>query len=436
MNRFTPNFLAIPVLASFLMSPLAAKDTIQETRFIGSLSRSSGDEQIVMRDFEVLLLQGGGLFFSVLDSEKDGCPWPESFGNLNTNNAPKPHLVYAYDDSTYTLPLPALSLAIPKEAAVDTEWVQDGWTFEVAEKVTTGGREFWKIRGQERRGRRLQLTTDPAGLLQSAEMDVFMGQGDKFLLNIEQSSTTTIDAETAKRIETTMESMIGLQAALGRRADSQLTELSTRQIDLAANAIDSLSQTARDTPLQETILRIRRDVTQQQRRISQTMERQQKLINSEAPKFSLNLITSGSLESSSMAGKTVVLHFWNYSDKPLSAPYGQVGYLDPMFSKRKSDNVSVIGIATNPGLQQADQVRAAKRSARKLAEFMNLSYPIGYDNGALIREFGDPRESGGDLPLWVVISADGKVVHYHAGFYEVDQRAGLRDLGEVLDKLK
>ena len=137
-----------------------------------------------------------------------------------------------------------------------------------------------------------------------------------------------------------------------------------------------------------------------------------------------------------MAGKTVVLHFWNYSDKPLSEPYGQVGYLDFLSNQRKADNVAVVGIAMNSSLQQADQVRTAKRSARKLAEFMNLNYPIGYDSGALIREFGDPRESGGDLPLWVVISADGKVVHYHAGFYEVDQKAGLKELADVLNQLK
>ncbi|MFN5800218.1 MAG: hypothetical protein ACK5AN_22085, partial [Planctomyces sp.] len=71
---------------------------------------------------------------------------------------------------------------------------------------------------------------------------------------------------------------------------------------------------------------------------------------------------------------------------------------------------------------------------RKIAEFMNLSYPIGYDDGTLLKTLGDPRESRGQLPLWVVIGADGKVKHYHAGFYEIDAAKGLKELEAVLSE--
>lgn len=435
MPYWTQNLLS--ALACLQISTALATDAQQEVRFVGNLSRTVGDEQIVLRDFEVLLLQGRHSgFFSILDNEKEGCPWPESFGLIDNNTGPRPHLIYGHADSTYTLPLPALKLNIPDSAAVGSQWDQNGWSFQIADRSEKDGQEQWKVKGEERRGRRLQATVNSSGVLQSATMDVFMGQGDKFQLNIEQSSTATVAPDTLKRVESTIDSLIDLQAALGRRADSQLAELSPRQAKLASQAMDSLSQQAKDTPLQETVLRIRRDVTRQQRRITQAMERQQQLINSDAPKFSLNLISGKTLESSAVVGKTVVLHFWAYSDKPLTEPYGQVGYLEYLFNQRKPDNVTVIGIATNPGLQVEDQSRTAKRSARKLAEFMNLSYPIGYDNGTLIRSLGDPRESGGELPLWVVISPEGKVAHYQAGFYEVDSRAGLKKLNAVLDALK
>ncbi|MFM7921753.1 MAG: hypothetical protein ACKPJJ_16145, partial [Planctomycetaceae bacterium] len=75
-----------------------------------------------------------------------------------------------------------------------------------------------------------------------------------------------------------------------------------------------------------------------------------------------------------------------------------------------------------------------RRAARKIAEFMNLSYPIGYDDGTLLKTFGDPRESRGQLPLWIVIGADGKVRHYHPGYYEIDAAQGLKELEAVLNE--
>ena len=36
---------------------------------------------------------------------------------------------------------------------------------------------------------------------------------------------------------------------------------------------------------------------------------------------------------------------------------------------------------------------------------------------------------------WIVLNADGKVAHYHAGFYEVDAAQGLKDLEAVLADL-
>lgn len=259
-----------------------------------------------------------------------------------------------------------------------------------------------------------------------------MGQGERFELILRRTSGQSVASNVSERLDQLQSELLSLQSGLKRRPDSQLAELTPRQVEDAQSRVGGLTSLAKDTPLQETVLRIRQDVERQQRRVAQTMKREEQLLNRAGPSFSLNLVTDGTLDSESLKRKTVVLHFWKYSEKPLSEPYGQVGYLEFLYNKRKQNGVEVVGVAMNPLLQQADTVRAERRSARKLIEFMNLSYPVGYDDGSLLRALGDPRDAGGELPLWVVISPGGQIVHYHGGFYEVDQRQGLKDLDDIL----
>ena len=68
---------------------------------------------------------------------------------------------------------------------------------------------------------------------------------------------------------------------------------------------------------------------------------------------------------------------------------------------------------------------------------MNLSYPRLLDDGKLLSLFGDPRQLGGELPLFVVVGRDGRIVHYRSGLYEVDPNQGLVELdGVISDALK
>jgi hypothetical protein len=64
---------------------------------------------------------------------------------------------------------------------------------------------------------------------------------------------------------------------------------------------------------------------------------------------------------------------------------------------------------------------------------MNLSYPLAVDDGRLLKSLGDPRQADGQLPLFVVLSG-GKIIHYHAGNYDVDPRQGLRELQQVVNQ--
>ena len=426
------------VLILFVTLPALLIDVhaagLKVERFSGALSQRTKGESQILRRFEALLLHDGAVpFFAVLDDERDGCPWPESFGQMASNGI-APHLIYNYDDSTYTLPLPALVLDVPDDAAVGSEWSVDSWTYEIT-AMQSGADAAWTIEARERRGRRQTLNVSvESGSLVMATQDVFMGQGVRFELNLNRTSSETLGADISDRVGQLQSELLTLQAALKRRPDTQLSELSPRQVDDAKPQMASLTTLATDTPLQESVLRIRRNVEQQARRIAQTMNRQKQLLDRAAPEFSLNLIGGGDLSSGSLRGKIVVLHFWKYAEKPLSEPYGQVGYLEFLFNKYKQMNVGVVGVAMNQALQQRETTRAGQRTARKLAEFMNLSYPIGYDDGSLLREFGDPRDSAGQLPLWVVLSPAGKIVHYHSGFYEIDRQQGLKQLNDVLTR--
>ncbi|MEZ6128196.1 MAG: TlpA disulfide reductase family protein [Planctomycetaceae bacterium] len=431
-----PNPATALCLTGFaILCSVPAAAEIQQVRFAGTLNQSSrSGEELVLRRFEALLIHDAvAPFFAVLDDDREGCPWPESFGRLNTANAPDPHLIYNYDGSTYTLPLPPLTVSLPADAATGHVWNNNGWEFEISEAVTQAGTKAWKIDSKERRGRRQELiVAADSGILLQATQDVFMGQGDRFELRLNQSSAEPISQNGSEKVATLQTRLLQLQAALQRRPDTQIAELSPRQVSDAAAQLETLSTLAKDTPLHETVLRIDRDVSRQARRVAESMKRRDQLLNKAAPNFVLNLINGTSLESDSLRGKAVVLHFWKYSDKPLSEPYGQVGYLEFLFNKRGQTNVAVVGISMNPLLQQNDKARSAVRSARKLSEFMNLSFPIGYDDGSLLRALGDPRDTGGELPLWVVLSPTGNVVHYHSGFYEVDKQHGLKELDDVI----
>ena len=46
----------------------------------------------------------------------------------------------------------------------------------------------------------------------------------------------------------------------------------------------------------------------------------------------------------------------------------------------------------------------------------------------------EPRPAGAKLPLWVVITPDGKVSHYSVGLYKVNVDEGLKELDELVIK--
>lgn len=416
---------------------LSAADGIVQHSYSGSLIQPGAGDGEILRRFEVQLFSQNNVnFFHVVDDLRSGCPWPDSFGETGPAAPPdkvQPHLVYSYNGTVYQIGLPPLILSLPQDARPESVWEQHGWQMTILDKRTQNGTAVLLVEARERRGRQQQLIVDAAtGFVIRGEADVFMGQGDQFQLTVARSSVTPLEMPESAALAGLQSELMALQASLGRRPDAWQSELTKRQVDDVAAAIASLAGKAEGSPLKDLVRRIATDLESQQKRLASAASRATQLFNSEAPAFTLRLIGGGTLESASLKGKTVVLHFWDYRDSPLSEPYGQTGYLEFLFNRRKSTGVQVIGVSTNPELQSDETLGRGRRAARKLSEFMNLTYPVGYDDGSLLELFGDPRDTRGQLPLWIVVSPQGKVAHYHAGFYEIDAAQGLRDLEAVL----
>lgn len=418
---------------------MAIDGDVQHAAFAGSLIQPGEGDGEILRRFEVQLLSAGNNhFFHVMDDARTGCPWPDSFGQCGPSvglDKVQPHLDYSYDGNVYLIGLPPLVVALPEDLQPDATWEQAGWQLTAIEQQTLNSIPAWVVEARERRGRQQTLIVESAtGLTLRAETEVFMGQGEQFQLTLARSAVKSLDSAMSAQIGELQKELLSLQATLKRRPDAHQSELSQRQVSDVMASIGTLTTLAKSTPLEGFARQIKADAEQQQKRLASAADRASALLNSEAPEFSLTLVSGEKLESASLKGKTVVLHFWDYRDAPLSEPYGQTGYLEFLFNQKKKLNVQVVGVSTNPDLQVTENVARGRRSARKLSEFMNLSYPIGHDDGSLLEAFGDPRDAKGQLPLWIVLSPAGIVAHYHAGFYEVDATQGLKELEAVLSE--
>ncbi len=437
ISQFIPLAILIGVVCQTLPAVATESDSVQHSVFAGSLIQPDDEAGDILRRFEVqLFTTNQSHFFNVIDDARHGCPWPESFGRTGPSigaDKVQPHLVYDYDGQAYLIPLPPLVVALPAEIEANSKWEQFGWQLTAVERRSVDNVPMWIVEARERRGRQQMLTVDAAsGTTLRAEADVFMGQGDQFKLTLSRSSMKTLEQGTADKVRELQDELLALQSTLKRPSEAHLRELSVRQIADVAAASDRLTSLAAGTPLELLIRQMKLDTDQQQKRQASIANRATELMNTDAPQFILSLMDGGKLESGNLKGKTVILHFWDYRDAPLSEPYGQTGYLEFLFNQKKQMDVTVVGVSTNPDLQIEEFYSRGRRSVRKLSEFMNLSYPIGHDDGALLKAFGDPRDNRGQLPLWIVLNPDGKVAHYHAGFYELDAAHGLKELEAVL----
>lgn len=231
--------------------------------------------------------------------------------------------------------------------------------------------------------------------------------------------------------------LVELQSRLGRTGDQKNLELKNDQLESLQKDFPRIDKESEGTMWGRLVASIGRDLKQQQKRSQGIAGLQKKRIGEQAPAWKLNLTTGETISGEDLSGKVVVLHFWQYRGEPLNEPYGQIGYLDFLHNSRSKLGVKVIGVNIDERFANRDQSAVATRSMKKLLEFMNIGYEMAMDDGSILAELGDPRDVGAPLPLWVVIGHDGKVRHFHSGFYEIKPDEGLRQLDDaVVDALR
>lgn len=444
MNTALFSLLALP----FLAAPFDDAPAV-ELRYTGALTKASraADDTAVKR-FNLYCLvarQPDGartIAFHVSERGGGGWPWPERFGSIAIDNQLKAapgraiRLLFEYEGNPVIIPLPAP--VPPYFAALKSgaKWTEGKEAFEVARTQKVHDHNCWQVVVSTSLGRKRTLWIDTdAPLVVALEERVFVGQGDEHSLTMQLESMKAVDAEQLQRDTQPLPSLLKLQAALDRAENESRPELSAAQLKLAGDALPQLQKDSADTPFSALVSAINKDIKAQLERTDEVARLAEKFVGKPAPKFALKLTDKTEIAADALQDKITVLHFWEYQSEPLVEPYGQVGYLDFLYEKRRKLGVQVYGVAVDGRSSDERAAPTSLKSIQKLKTFMNLRYPIAVDDGKLLARFGDPTKFGAKLPLWVVIGHDGKVAHYQTGFYKINPDEGLRELDDVLVKL-
>jgi len=413
-------------------------------RYTATLSEatSNGGSQPV-RDFEVscLVLPQTAGFPAVLylmDESSDEQPWHAQFGRVDFDAegraAPSlPVQRHLHDGHSSWIGLRFGHYPAYAKLVAGAEWKEADLTYRLLEEKTVNSQQCWQLEINAPQGRRTTLLIEKSnGAILAAQHRYFVGMGERFDLNLKLEEDAPADAAVVESWTKAIAPLLKLKQEL--KFDAEKAEsLSEEQLQLAEKSLGDVDKAADGTPFAALAGVIRREVTAGQQRETAIANLATRFVGRSAPPIVVTPLDGGAAINLSKPGRLTVLHFWEYQDKPLSEPYGQIGYLDFLTQKRK-DQVQVFGVISAKPLQSPATAPAAIRSARKLQEFMNIGYPLGQITDGSLEALGDPRTIGVELPLWVVIAADGKILHYRVGFYEVDSSRGLEELNGVIEK--
>ena len=413
-----------------------------ELRYTGSLTQQSKSPTGESKSFSVTALAlpaedgPSHLVWSLEERGAGGWTWPERFGDLTASARPAAQpirLLHTHDGLPHPIGVRSPLFEFQDKLSADASWSDGRLEYRVARKRKVKDRDCWQVEVASNLGRAQTLVIDAtSGVILSAEQRVFMGRGDEFQLKMELESQKILNPADVTKAQAAFDSLRQLQASLGRTGEQKVVELTAPQLKLAQEMNAKIGSQAEGTMWSKLADIIGRDLQQQQRRLEGAAGLARKFIGHPAPNSTFKRSDGTSIPASEIQGKVVVLHFWEYRNENLVEPYGQIGYLDFLNGKRKKLGVKVIGVNVDPRIAERDSSGAAVRSMKKLTEFMNLGYDLAVDDGTVLSQFGDPRTLGSPLPLWVVIGHDGKIEHYHLGFYNITPDEGLKLLDEAV----
>lgn len=435
MNRV----LAVGVVCLCWVSSAGAE--VIELRYTGTLSARRSTLKAPEKQFTLYCLVDRDRSTADYVVEEQGpgrWSWPERYGRVGLVGAAKPgiRVLYDHDGSLYPWALQRPVFEYPEKLKAGTSWTVERTKYTVAGSQAKAARECWRVELSNQFGRSGRVWVEKStGLVVAASRRIVMGQGDEFELDTELVSQKPVELKRLQSLRKPWATLLGIQKELKRKPDMTRPELSAVQIRAVQSQIVRLASEARATPFAALVAAISKDISGQSKRAASVGELAKQRIGKPAPKFSLESIDGKTIDSKSLAGKIVVLHFWGYKGDKLVEPYGQVGYLDFLYGKRRRLGVEVIGVAVNPSFDNPQARRASLRSVKKIREFMNLGYPVTTDSGKVLELFGDPRRLDAKLPLWVVIDSKGQVADYKVGFYRIKVDEGLRQLDATVIRL-
>ena len=424
-----------------VLSVAAAPGIEQGTQltYTGTMVGAKDDGDPATKRFTLTLVAVGGAgegteFAWTLDeSGRGGWTWLDHFGRSSDKPESGPALLYARGAGKSVVPLIGPLFAATDKLQSGATWTADRFEHRVTGSAAKAGRTCWELDTRSPYGHKRTLWIDKdSPLIVAMSETVFIGQGEEHKLTLELTELKQLSPDDTAKLSAAVDEWLSLRNSLGWEPRSRREELSGEQIAKLKGALPDVIKRAAVGPLAAIAAAAQRDTTGQKNRAGAVAALADAIIGQPLD-WMLTDLSGKHLKAKDYEGKVVVLHFWEYRDSPLEEPYGQVGYLD--FLLRRRPEAVVIGVHVDPRLNDEETRRASLASAKKLKSFMNLSYAIGHDDGALLKRVGDPRVAGGKLPLFVVIGRDGKVAAYHAGLFDVKANEGLAELDSTVGKL-
>jgi peroxiredoxin len=382
--------------------------------------------------------------YLVQEQNKGQWLWPEQFGTMRLNERFErvdaklgAAVLYELDGHPSPVKLPTPLFAHVEELKPGGKFTAGKDRFEVIAARKMRERDCWHVEVSTDFGWKQILWVEQGSpLIVGVDERVFLTGGQEFRLSLRLEELEPLSDEQLAKQRVALDALLALKEGLERPDGTTVDTLTGAQLARSREALKQLKDRAAETVFADLVADIERDVTRQVQRDGDLEELIQGRMGQPVPEFELATLGRKGVSHKDLKGKITVLHFWDYRGEPFVEPYGQVGYLDFLQGKRRKEGVQVYGVAVSRQLGQPQERREALRKIRKLRQFMNLSYPIALDSGKVLRDFGDPRQLGGKLPLYVVVDADGKVAHYHVGFYEIKADEGLRALDNVIEEVK
>lgn len=385
------------------------------------------------------------LGWTLSEKGRSGWTWLDHYGRVEVTgkfdlgDQAGPALLWQREDGQSIVPLWLPLANLPAGAAPESPWNEGRLQFQILgeQKIAVAGRDAdvpsWRIEVRSPIGHKRTFVVDKASpLVSGLKETVFLGQGVQHELKLELAGIRKLDVDELIAAQTGFDAWQALRDDLGRKPRSLRDELSPEQV---ATLREKLPGLPTGGPLSAIAEAASADARLQRGRTSAVAALRKEALGKPLGEFELTDAANKQWTQADLQGKTVVLHFWEYRETPLEEPYGQVGYLDYLSRDLGKQGVVVLGVSVDPRLADPETRRAGAVAARKLRDFMNLSYPILLDDGRLLKRVGDPRVASAKLPLFVVVGPDGKIADYHAGLYDVTPQKGLEQLSTAVKAL-